>query len=686
MNMRSIIMDNTSFQISDEQIEIINSPNNLIINSVAGSGKTTTILYKAIHCPDKFIFQLTYNKMLKDEVRKKTKLMEINNLEIHNYHSLAVTYYSPLAYKDEMIAHIILQNYPLIVNIARKIDYIIIDEAQDMTLTYLNFIKKFLIDTENENAIIWVMGDKLQTINEFKGANFMFLTKANNAWNRPFQELHLTTSFRMTIPIVSFINKVMYGDERIKSFKAGERVMYYIGNPFEIYKTIGQQIVKQIKRGNLLPDDIFIVSPSIKSANAPFIKLENYLVLHGVPCFVPTCDDAILSNDIINGKIVCSSIHQTKGRERKWVIAYCFDESYFKYYSKNTDQMVCPNALYVLVSRAKEKLILIHDEKYKMLPFLKMTDPKFTDYVEFIDLRERRIIPTAQSSSYNPTKKYTTVTELVKFINDDSMGKILPLMESLFFTIQNGNNVADIPTKISFTVRGKTTMEDVSEINGIVIPSMYEKKDGNVNMSFIEEYLSQFVRGITDANLNEYAKKLVLPCVTIRDYLFSANFYVCATMGIYSKLAQIKSYNWLKKSQINTCFKNMEILNGKKIKYEIDISNAELPYKNIVITGRMDAMCDEIVYEFKCVGELSVEHKLQILIYEWLYRIVDYNKIYGKKHFVLLNIRTGEMLQVNKNKENKKKIDEIVDILITGKFMVKSGMNEDEFLDLVKEK
>jgi hypothetical protein len=697
MNLGCKIMQTTNGNIiataSDEQKIIINSPDNLIINSVAGSGKTTTILFKAMSCPNKRILQLTFNAMLCKDVRKRVKAMGITNLEIHTYHSLAVKYYLPNAYNDEGITNILAINLPLTTT-CPPLDFIFMDEAQDMTITYMKFIKKFMGDSGSENATIWSIGEKQQAINAYRGANFMFLTKAGEIWNKPFSELCLTTSFRLTIPMVNFINKIMYGDSRLNAIKDGERVDYWIGNSFDAYKSIGNSLVKGMKRGIYKPEDIFVISPSIKSANAPFLKLENYLVLHGIPCLVPTSDDMVLTDEVIGGKVAFTTIHQTKGRERKVAICYGFDESYFKYYLKNGNELECPNTLYVMVTRASHKLVVIHDGKFKALPFLKLGDPAFATYVHFIDEREQRIVATNFPNPQNTTTgipavpiKHVTVTELVKFISDDVMNKVMPIVDNIFICIRGGENVADIPTKITVKYKNRVTQEDVSEINGITIPSMYEKQTNptNTSASFIEEFLLQWTRGITDENLKEYAKRLVLPCVSIRDYLFASNFYVCATMGIYSKLAQIKSYNWLKKSHVAICFANMAIMDGKKVRYEIEISNEGNPHLNTVISGRMDAMCDEHVYEFKCVSNLTIEHKLQLVIYEWLYRMANYKEIYGNKHFLLLNIRTGEMLQLNRSKGNRGKIDEIVDMLIRGKFMKNEEMGEDEFLEMVNE-
>ena len=66
---------------SEEQNEIINSirdNKNVIADCVAGSGKTTTVLFLAHYFPDKNIIQITYNAELKMEVRKKVKTNKLD--------------------------------------------------------------------------------------------------------------------------------------------------------------------------------------------------------------------------------------------------------------------------------------------------------------------------------------------------------------------------------------------------------------------------------------------------------------------------------------------------------------------------------------------------------------------------------------------------------------------------------
>src|SRR5437762_14072287 len=82
-------------ECSVEQKNIIDQllTHNVVVDSVAGSGKTTTNLYIANIHKNKKILLLTYNSKLKMETRERIKKMKVKNLEAHSYHSFCVKYY-----------------------------------------------------------------------------------------------------------------------------------------------------------------------------------------------------------------------------------------------------------------------------------------------------------------------------------------------------------------------------------------------------------------------------------------------------------------------------------------------------------------------------------------------------------------------------------------------------------------
>jgi superfamily I DNA/RNA helicase len=153
---------------SEEQQEIIEclrDGTNVITDSVAGSGKTTTILFAALSFPEKRIIVVTYNSRLKAETRERVKKNNIKNLEVHSYHSLGLQYYTNPCNTDTHLVNIIRhQKKP-----TGKLhaDIFILDESQDMRKDYYYFLKKVMKDMNNPNLQLFVMGDHMQCIYQF---------------------------------------------------------------------------------------------------------------------------------------------------------------------------------------------------------------------------------------------------------------------------------------------------------------------------------------------------------------------------------------------------------------------------------------------------------------------------------------------------------------------------------------
>ena len=261
-------------------IDAIQRGENIVVNAVAGSGKTTTILGIAKQIPNKKILQITYNRALKLEVEKKAKINKLDNLKILTFHGLACSYYDYTAYTDDRIQTILRNNVPLnkpASSITQEI--IIIDEIQDMTALYYELIHKFLFDIKRP-VIIGLMGDNYQGIYGFKGADERFLTLGDqifqnqyplqNSLQNPnkFTKLTLNTSYRLTQPMSDFVNHVMIGGHpRIRSLKQGLPVKYIQYPNEELIEYVSNLIIEEMKVNKYDADDIFILSGTLKNQN-----------------------------------------------------------------------------------------------------------------------------------------------------------------------------------------------------------------------------------------------------------------------------------------------------------------------------------------------------------------------------------------------------------------------------------
>ena len=128
--------------LSEEQENIYNNVSqghNVVVDAVAGTGKTTLILSIAGRLPNKKILQITYNKSLRHEVMKRAIDMELENIKIHTFHSLAVKYYSREAHTDIELRKII-NNKKKPGSRIDELDLLVLDECQDMTFLYFQFV------------------------------------------------------------------------------------------------------------------------------------------------------------------------------------------------------------------------------------------------------------------------------------------------------------------------------------------------------------------------------------------------------------------------------------------------------------------------------------------------------------------------------------------------------------------
>lgn len=719
---------------SDEQQSIINCISNgfnVVVDSVAGSGKTTSCIHlaKSQYGESKRILLLTYNSKLKLETRDRVNALGIKNMEVHSYHAFNIKYYYPNDFTDEGITLVLQQGIHPIRPFV--FDIILLDEQQDMTYLYFHFVKKILRD--NGGGImpqLCLFGDVNQNIYSFKGSDERYLTMSPTIFNgiSPYEwkMCHLRTSYRITKQIQSFVNDVLLGCDRIRAIKDGSKVRYSVCNSFssDPFNEINQYIMAGHK-----PEDIFVLAPSINqkgNKQSPIKKAENKLVENGIPCFVPSDDNQVIDDDIIRGKLVFSSFHQVKGLERDVVIIFNFDSSYFDYYAKDEPIYKCPNTLYVAATRAKKCLTVLHHRDNAFLPFLKNTMGlyRICNFVGGKFLKRGGNEKEKNEDDIGQKSIQTFATELTKHLSAEEMDYAMGLISHK--KIQDAIIRHKVVSKVR-TEGGDDLYEGVADLNGIAIPSAYEyrtsktitilgvvvmekKKIDPKYYDFIQEVLNKFRSGNRE--------------ITIEDMLKISNMYSFINSGYKNKLEQIKSYDWLNDANIEGILCGMKKYLSPYAKYELEcFDTREICGRNIV--GRIDVfdIVSNIVWELKCVKMLNNEHILQLAIYsyliekgkwEWGGSQASLNKIgvgdikvmcgvYGidkgtkrkaelieelypkiisgkavgsKREYRLLNILTEEIIGIAYN-EN---IDRLVDYLVKLKYGEKLLIGDEEFI------
>jgi hypothetical protein len=703
--------------MNNDQIAVVNhivNGQNVIVNAVAGSGKSTTVLSVAKATQSLKTIQFTYNSMLRMEIKQKIKTQNITNLDVHTYHSMAVKYYDSTAYTDTGIRQILAKNMKPRMPLP-KMDIIVLDETQDMTFLYYNLVLKFTMDMDHDFQLL-VLGDFMQGIYEFKGADTRFLTLADQFWRNhprlksassPFHHCSLSTSYRITDPMREFINKALLGEIRLLSCRAGNMPVYYLRNTRRNMENMVVYHIKKLLAEGASPSDIFILGASVKGPNSQIRKIENVLVSHGIPCHVPMFDTDTIDDKIIQNKVVFCTFHSVKGRERKYVFVTGFDQGYMSFYCKDLPQNRCPNTIYVAVTRATEGLFLLERSEFdtdQPMKFMKKThfEIKKMDCVEFKGMPYYQVYDVPEKKNEDGVKHYVTPTDLIKFIPEQVLEEITPYLKTMFRVVQPKAMEINIPSVVE-TEQGY--FEEISDLNGLAIPAMYcdylsslWEEDGGTNV------LYQTILLILDElkehehkYLKEAASRLPAKFTKPSDYLFLANVYTAFQEKLYFKLKQIgdHEYNWITDEVLERSRNRLENTIGQEckdhkplIEKTIIHSSQELEHEVIDnylekyfeegvqfrFTARTDLITAKTVWEIKCVKELTMDHQLQVVIYAWLYRMLGY----PRKTFKLFNIRTNEVQELNATREE---IDFVMISLLQGKYQKMERKSDKDFLN-----
>jgi len=659
--------------LTDEQNEVkdvILSDKSCVVNACPGAGKTTLSLV-ITQLYNKKTLVLTFSSKLKDETREKVSNNNIKNCIVHSYNSAPRDHYLNDAYNDEDIYEILSRD----IEPFEKIDYefIVLDEIQDMTKAHYKYLMKFIKDM-NIKPVFLIIGDVDQSIFQFKGADSRYLTMCDQLeFQGEFVKKTLTKTFRLTKHMVSFINEAVYGYTKYTSLSKIEKPKPVTYVKCDSYDDEGlfKFLVDKIKGYDV--NEVYILAPSIVSSNIPIKHLENYIVVHHkqIKIYIPKSENDYVNDEVSRNKIVMTNYHKVKGSEKQLVIVFGFDESYFKFYADETDPTdKITNPMLVGITRADTELILIHDHNEKSLPFIKMSvdELKKKDYCKVHDIESNIIRNKKREKPYE-----IAVTKLTNHLSQSNELLLCPLINSGIFK-QTSEAI------INFKIPGNITLgeltEDVSHLNGVAIPSIYEYIRNNQS-SIIDSIKTKKIKGGLIGR-EFYRLPKSLDDYKLKDYLRLANVRESISSGTLSNLNQIRDYDWLKNHHFNNCKYNMDkVFGDQRLDFEIPLSLImnHNKYGKIELIGSLDISTNEDnIYELKCTENLTITNKLQLVVYAFMWE-----KLYpdDNKRFYLFNIRTSEILELDTDRDE---IDEIMEILIKNKIEKHETISDEEFI------
>lgn len=682
-------MQNT---LSSEQLAVVltSRTHNVIVNSVAGCGKTTMALGICQENPKSNVLIVTYNSKLRLETRARSEKYKISNAEIHTYHSLCNKYYCH-ASTDAGILNACQGLMPMCQ--VPAFDIVILDEQQDLDFVCFRFIIKFIKDN-CKNPRLVVLGDINQSIYGFKGSDYRFLTCARECFSTvttyPWTTLTVSETFRVTAPTASFINNQLLCTNKLVSKKQGEQPKYILYNAFSC-KIVVKKIMEYLSQRSYKPEDIFVLSFSIRSSNkkAPTNVIENLLVKEGYPCYVPLSDDQELSAESMAGKITFSSFHQAKGRERKVVILVGFDGKLIRWLveerQSNRDSII--NSFYVACTRGSEELFLLHHKDNELFPtltvgslrsdcsFINGSGVKADDVLTILE--DKALTAVRFSTSTRP------VTSLFRFISQIEIDKLM-----LYFTV--------IKTPLTDRINPRSVVaagnlfEQVSDLYGSAV-TVYNEREYTSSYKSIRTVISNVKRkDPVDQEAKDELAKLIesetASAEDIRRLIYLCNYREWLNSGYKSRFSQLKDYDWVDTDAIITSDKiiNAAISSAEAVplssvydkckanriaKYKKENPTSKIPdnairmyemlmeskkFKRMSIVGYADIVTPSTIYEIKCTSETKPEHLFQLATYGCLDA--------DDTRMILINVREGMQYEIIKFTDKNGFMNSVIDL------------------------
>lgn len=619
-------------ELTSEQQAVIDGieHNDLIVNSVAGSGKTTVSLYIAEKYRKWKILLLTYNKKLQLESETRRQSLGFKNITIKTIHSYIGKICKGDCKDDSSLRNTLDESKP------KKIDFdcIIVDECQDMTPLLFRAVK-IIIGANEKYPRLMFIGDERQNIYSYVGSDSRYLSMADKLFKGNWKRLTITQSFRITMNMAEFINKHVYGKTVIKSMKNSPLKVMYIQEDMFRSNILALRIMHLINNQYCSPSDIMILASSVRQnsnrAN-PINKLSNYLSNNGIPIYIPSNDEENINDMVIENKILISSYHQAKGLERDVIILYGFDQ----YEEKDEKFHECPNKLYVGLTRAKKLLMIVQNSSNSSHRFLKYP---FTDCVES-NITKMKI--DNKDSDTIILKKWDQLLRSAPYWLIDELYSIIKIN-----LVQEADNV--IPAE-EFSKQGKLT-EAVSDLNGTFIPAKFAFMKNNKlpfnNETTLSKLISDFHRDNLGKKKRKHIKKRFNSLgIVVKDGVVNISDDIlmmdCISWnshksGNYVKKNQIKEINWLSDGMILPAIKRLEDTIGDDAEFEYKVEDD-------ITTGFVDCITKDTVWEFKFCKDLKKEHFIQLCIY--MSMIPDK---YSNYSFKLFNIRTNEIWEIERD-------------------------------------
>ncbi|KAL7804678.1 P-loop containing nucleoside triphosphate hydrolase protein [Trichoderma aethiopicum] len=672
------------FVPSPEQQKVVKLciEHNVVVSARPGSGKTATAEAIVAAYPHLRVAVLCYSKGLQLDTQRR--LSKYPNVEAFTFHKMA-----RLLFERAMELNKLPRGQ------FEPFDIIVLDEFQDCTDLLFKLVNIFIRSNESkrggQSARFVVLGDERQSIFQFRGADYRYLTAAPELLgplsSASFVQLPLDQSFRLSQETVQFVNEVFLGGEAyISSSKSGPKPIILNCDPFNEYK-LAKELLPLIKHHGA--KNTAIIAPAVRN-NKPLKRLANVLVEKlGVPIAEPIDDEGPLHDDVIKGKLCISTIHQFKGRERDLTIVFGMDASFFKYAGRHLPDDRCPNEVFVALTRAVEQLVLVHNVESKPMPFVNLEALYKTADVINLEEGESKIKPPDDPG--RPVELGLSlpvqvgVSDIARHVRGDYLERIVQrelVVHEILPPLPVEQHIKLKETVVSDSKR--RFHEAISDINGLVVVAAFEHDiTGDITMA---KY-----------NNNKDTEK-DLPASPEEQILWlcrQACEYLAHKSGYRPRFVQMKdhAFDWIEPKHLSIARGRLHDELGSfapNLRFEeILVQKFSLDGEWTRLLGEADIVAVsnpsesteedivESVWEIKFVSQLSNAHIVQACTYAYLLASES-----GQIPRILLyNVRDGQKLEITP-RNGLEGLRRMIESVLRLKFTNVEEMKDEDFMNM----
>lgn len=486
--------DGTLPELSQEQEAVIQ---NLLrgvcvqLSAAAGSGKTTLSIAwmeRAIRIDtESKALILQYNKDLKLDTRRKLRERGLqDSVACESFHSLVKNQCGLKCANDTDLTKILdLWKDGISLPVRCNVTYLCVDEAQDMTDAFYELLCWIFGD----GTIMLVVGDLKQQLYIYKEgadkARACYIENAPTLYQRfcpgrPWMNMKLTISFRLTPNVAQFVN-ACWGTDIVagNTESANNPVEYWHLHAFKDVEVITQRIAAAIDSVGM--ENVMILKQTVKNDNSnnPLAQVLTRLgELKTVGEHPKRKFNIQRSSDESSGtsaqqaaqrkdKVRAWTFCASKGSEASVVIVWGLSAFNMSLAKEQINQMG------VALSRAKSRLIVLHE---------KSTDRNPIDYFPtFNRAKLEALVDDGVVKLIDDLPSHVHVVDRIQEkilwatdVNHLSARTMLRLLSPIEWTQSTGTVPVSVTTQHKFYTGEKPTVEDVSALYGIAVPFFVE--------------------------------------------------------------------------------------------------------------------------------------------------------------------------------------------------------------------